>query len=190
MSKDFEKDIEACLKTLNNKGTILYPTDTVWGLGCDATCEDAVQRIIEIKNRPANKSFVVLVESIEKLKNFVLEIDNNLIRFVSAVRKPTTIIYPDATGFATSVAAKDGSVAIRVCTDPFCKELLRQFKKPLLSTSANKSGEPAPRIFKEMDISIIESVDYTVQHRQDDDVIAKPSTIVKWENDGIIVVRE
>lgn len=190
MSKDFEKDIQACLRVLNNKGAILYPTDTVWGLGCDATDEPAVQKIMQIKNRPANKSFVVLIESIEKLKNFVPEIDHNLIRFASTVRKPTTIIYPNTTGFAKSVAAVDGSVAIRICTEPFCTELLRQLDKPLLSTSANKSGEPTPRIFKEIDPSIILAVDYTVQYRQDDNVIAKPSTIVKWENNKIIIIRE
>lgn len=190
MSKDFEKDIEACLKTFNNRGTVLYPTDTVWGLGCDATSEDAVQQIIEIKNRPANKSFVVLVDSIERLKKHVMNIDDNLIDYISTIQKPTTIIYPDVTGFAKSVTAADNSVAIRICADQFCAALIQQFNRPILSTSANKSGETAPRIFAEINEDIIHKVDYVVQYRQDDNRIAKPSTIVKWEDEGIKIIRE
>lgn len=190
MSKDFEKDIEACLKVLNDKGTILYPTDTVWGLGCDATCAEAVHRIIEIKNRPANKSFVVLVHSIEQLKNYVWNVDDKLIHFIRSVTKPTTVIYNNVKGFAENVMAHDFSVAIRICKDDFCTALIQRLDKPLLSTSANKSGEPAPRIFKEMDASVIQAVDYTVRYRQDDHTLSRPSTIVKWENDEITIIRQ
>ncbi|ANI88345.1 threonylcarbamoyl-AMP synthase [Arachidicoccus ginsenosidimutans] len=189
MLKDFEKDIEQCLAALQSHGTILYPTDTVWGLGCDATDEFAVQKIIQIKNRPAHKSFVVLVDDAERLQQYVDEVAETVIQHLSSVKKPTTIIYPNAKGLAESAVATDFSVAIRICKDEFCKELIQQFDKPILSTSANKSGEPAPRIFKEIDNEIIRSVDYVVHYRQDDEKIATLSSIVKFDDGKMIVVR-
>lgn len=190
MAKDFTKDIEACVKTLNNKGTILYPTDTVWGLGCNPIEEEAVQRIMQIKNRPSNKSFVVLVESIDRLKKIVPDIDNLMIDYISAVKKPTTIIYPNVIGFAKSVAATDNSVAIRICSDLFCQTLIRQLDTPLLSTSANKSGETTPTNFSDINVSIKTEVDYIVQYRQYDNNVVPPSTIVKWQNEKLIVIRD
>ncbi|MGF7230474.1 L-threonylcarbamoyladenylate synthase [Arachidicoccus sp.] len=190
MSKEFEKDVVNCLNTLHNGEVILYPTDTVWGLGCDATNEAAVQKIIEIKNRPANKSFVVLVESKQRLQQYVKELDKKVLQYLQLAQKPTTVVYENAIGLAPSVVAVDLSIAIRICADEFCKEIIRGLDKPLLSTSANKSGEPSPRIFREISNKIAEEVDYIVKYRQDDERIASPSTIVKWENSVLRVIRE
>jgi len=190
MSKDFEKDIEACLKTLNNKGTILYPTDTVWGLGCDVTNEMTVNKIFEIKNRPKHKSFIVLVNSFAMLKHYVSDVNNNLINFLSAIEKPTTVIYNNVQGFAPSVYADDGSVAIRVCKDEFCNELINRFDKPIVSTSANISGEPTARFFSEINPAIIQATDYTVFYKREALIPAAPSAIVQFIEDGIKIIRE
>jgi L-threonylcarbamoyladenylate synthase len=190
VKKAFEKDIENCLRALLVGGSILYPTDTVWGLGCDATDEAAVQKIIQIKNRPAAKSFVVLVNNVEMLRRYVSTPDESIFRYLAEVKKPTTVVYSQAKGLAESVMASDFSVAIRICKDEFCQDLIQQFGKPLLSTSANKSGEPAPKIFKEVSPEIAQAVDYTVYYRRDDEQQAAPSAIVKWENGKIVVIRE
>ncbi|MDE1193313.1 MAG: L-threonylcarbamoyladenylate synthase [Arachidicoccus sp.] len=190
MNKEFAKDISECLTTLEKGGTILYPTDTVWGLGCDPTNENAVNKIIQIKERPANKSFIVLVNSLDMLQHYVSVIDEKIIHFLSLNTKPTTVIYPSAIGFASSVYAADGSVAIRICKDEFCNELIKQIKKPLLSTSANISGEPTPRIFKEIKQSIAQKADYTVYYRKEDDTLASPSSIIRWVNNEIITIRK
>ncbi len=190
MNKEFEKDVVSCLNILLNGGIILYPTDTVWGLGCDATDEAAVQKIIELKNRPSNKSFVVLVDSRERLKQYVKEVEENMLQYLQTVQKPTTVVYKNAIGLAPGAVAADFSIAIRMSNDEFCSEIIRKLDKPLLSTSANKSGEPTPRIFKEISDAIKEGVDYVVKYRQNDERIASPSAIVKWEKGILNVLRE
>lgn len=180
MQKDFEIDLARCICCLQTNGIFLYPTDTVWGLGADATDEVAVQRIMHLKNRPANKSFVVLVADQQQLSNYVSSLDEHIEKVLEQFDKPTTVIYPGAHGVAPTVIAADGSVAIRICKDPFCQELLRRSGKPLLSTSANLSGQPAPSIFSELDPVIIQGVDYVVEYRQNDPVRSVPSTIIKW----------
>lgn len=190
MNKEFEKDVDNCLDILLSGGVILYPTDTVWGLGCDATDDNAVQKIIELKNRPANKSFVVLVDNRDRLKQYVREIEEKMLEYLQTVQKPTTVVYEKAIGLALNAVAEDFSIAIRICEDEFCKEMIRKSDKPLLSTSANKSGEPTPRIFKEISDDIKEGVNYIVKYRQDDDQIASPSSIVKWEKGVLNVLRE
>lgn len=184
-----EIDIEKSLEILHNGGTILYPTDTVWGIGCDATNEAAVEKIIQLKNRPENKSFVVLANE-KMLLEYAASLDLAIFDYLETVEKPTTVIYENAIGLADSVLAEDGSVAIRICKEPFCKTLLSRFKKPILSTSANLSGEPAPRIFKEIGEVIKSGVDYIVNYREDDETIAEPSAIIKWNNGDIEVIRK
>lgn len=183
MVKEFEKDITACLPLLRSDGIILYPTDTIWGLGCDAGNSVAVQRITALKQRPVNKSFVVLVADESQLQQYVGDLDPVLLHFIRQAKRPTTVIYPHATGFAPEVYGQDGSVAIRICHEPFCHELLRSFKKPILSTSANISGQPAPGNYPEIQPSIQNGVDYIVRYRQTETVKSSPSTIIKW-NDG------
>jgi L-threonylcarbamoyladenylate synthase len=187
---DFSKDIEACLNILHNGGIILYPTDTIWGIGCDATNAAAAEKIVALKQRPAEKSFVVLVASEREILQHVAAPDLALFDYLDKTTKPTTVIYEHALGLADNVLADDGSVAIRICKDEFCKHLIKRFHKPIVSTSANISGEASPGNFSAINKSIIEGVDYVVQYKQDEISEAKASSIIKWENGEVIVIRE
>jgi L-threonylcarbamoyladenylate synthase len=180
MVKDFEIDLIRCLECIKEGGIFLYPTDTVWGLGADATSEAAAQRIMQLKNRPADKSFVVLVASEAQLATYVDLIDPRISAYLTAFNGPTTVIYPSASGLAPSAVATDQSVAIRICKDPFCQALLLKSGKPLLSTSANLSGMPAPGSFREIASRIVNGVDYAVQYKREERSSARPSTILKW----------
>jgi len=180
MQKDFEIDLARCISCMEAGGIFLYPTDTVWGLGADATNEAAAQRIMHLKNRPPHKSFVILVANQQQLSEYVSDIDDRIQTYLTQFKKPTTVIYPDAAGLAPTVIAADGSVAIRICKDPFCQALLLRSGKPLLSTSANLSGQPAPALFSEMAPAIVKGVDYVVSYRQGDTTPGEPSTIIKW----------
>ena len=185
----FETDIENCLRVLQNGGTILYPTDTIWGIGCDATNAAAVEKIIELKNRPANKSFVVLVADERELMKYVASLDLEIFNYLDKTVQPTTVIYESAIGLADNVIADNGSVAIRICKDEFCKHLIKRFRKPIVSTSANTSGMPAPSVFAEIETVIKNVVDYVVNHKQDVATAATPSSIIKWNNGQAEVIR-
>ncbi len=185
----FETDIENCLRVLQSGGIILYPTDTIWGIGCDATNAAAVEKIIELKNRPANKSFVVLVADERELMQYVASLDLEIFNYLDRTTKPTTIIYESAIGLADNVIADNGSVAIRICKDEFCKHLIKRFRKPIVSTSANTSGMPSPPAFSEIETIIKGGVDYVVQHKQDVATAATPSSIIKWNNGKAEVIR-
>ncbi len=180
--QSFTSDIEECLKVLHAGGIILYPTDTIWGIGCDATNAAAVERIIELKQRPANKSFVVLVSSEREVMQHIATVDLAVFDYLETIESPTTVIYENAIGLAENVLAVDGSVAMRICSDEFCKTLIKRFHNPIVSTSANISNQAAPKIFSEIDTRIIEGVDYVVKHLQDEITVASPSIIVKWNN--------
>lgn len=153
------------IETLKNGGTILYPTDTIWGLGCDATDEKACQKIIEIKNRPENKSFIILVDSIQMLEKYVPEFPDVCYDLIDCADRPLTIIYPTAKGLAPSVLAEDGSVGIRVTTDPLCLKLIRSIQKPIVSTSANLSGAANPGSFADIHPDIKSKVDAIIEQR-------------------------
>ena len=185
----FESDIESCLRVLREGGIILYPTDTIWGIGCDATNAAAVEKIMQLKNRPAEKSFVVLVASENEILQYVAAVDLLVFDYLAAANKPTTVIYENAIGLAENVLANNGSVAIRICKDEFCKHLIKRFRKPIVSTSANLSGMRSPVNYIDIDDAIKNGVDYVVKHRQDDDSKAVPSSIIKWENAQITVIR-
>jgi L-threonylcarbamoyladenylate synthase len=170
--------------------TILYPTDTVWGLGCDATNEKAVQKIYQLKNREESKSLIVLVDSIEMLQNYVGSISPKIFTILQDSKKPTTIIYKQPTGLAKNTIAADNTIAIRIPEDDYCRDLIRQFGKPIVSTSANRSGSPTPKCFAEIAPAILETVDYIVNLRQDE-IASKSSTILRInENDEIEVLRD
>ena len=186
---DFSNDIEQCLKVLKEGGTILYPTDTIWGIGCDATNALAVEKIIALKQRPVEKSFVVLVASEKDVLQYVAAPDLAVFDYLEKTERPTTVIYEHALGLAENAIAEDGSVAIRICRDEFCRHLIKRFRKPIVSTSANLSAEPSPSSFKEIKDMIIRSVDYVVKYRQDDIAKAVPSSIIKWVNGRVEVVR-
>jgi L-threonylcarbamoyladenylate synthase len=181
---DFTKDIEACLTILQNGGLILYPTDTIWGIGCDATNEEAVKKIYALKKRSDEKSMIVLLAEQRDLLHYVAQPDFGVFEFLSEVEKPTTVIYNDAIGLAENIINKNGTIAIRIVDDVFCKHLIKRFRKPIVSTSANISGYPPPQIFTDIDVLIKDGVDYIVHYRQNDTNVATPSAIIRWNADG------
>jgi L-threonylcarbamoyladenylate synthase len=185
---DFENDIKNCIRTLQEGGVILYPTDTVWGLGCDAMNEAAVEKISAIKQRPKEKSMIVLLADARDVLQYVAAPPPDIIAIVESFERPTTVVYENALGFPDNVVNKDGSIAIRVTTDPFCKALIKRFRKPIVSTSANISGNTTPAIFKMIDPLILTSADYVVKFRQDDEIAHPPSRLIKMDDDGSIIV--
>lgn len=186
-----KQDIEKALEVLRNGGVILYPTDTIWGLGCDATNPEAVQKIYEIKQRSDQKSLLVLLDNPGKIASYVKEIPDIAWDLMDLSEKPLTIIYSDAKNLAPNLVAEDGSIGIRIPKDDFCERLIQRFKKPLVSTSANISGESAPQNFHEINPSLLQLVDYVVEWRQDDDTKAQASSILKLKTNGeIVIIRE
>jgi len=186
---DFEKDIEHCLQVLQDGGLILYPTDTVWGIGCDATNGKAVEKVYRLKNRPDEKAMIVLVADERDVLQYVASPDLAVFDYLQETKKPTTVIYEGAIGLADNLLGKDGSIAIRICNEQFCKHLIKRFRKPIVSTSANISGEPAAKIFADINEQIKSGVDYVVTYRQDDKIIAEPSSVIKWNNGHLEIIR-
>jgi L-threonylcarbamoyladenylate synthase len=184
----FNADIEACLGVLENGGLILYPTDTIWGIGCDATNEDAVAKIFALKNRPDSKALIVLIADERSLLQYVASPHIEVFDYIQGVSKPTTIVYENAIGLAGNLLAEDGSVGIRICADEFCKHLIKRFKKPIVSTSANVSGFPPPKVFTDIDIAVKGGVDYVVHYRQKDVTPVEPSAVVKCNKDGSFTI--
>ena len=187
---NFEKDIIECLKVLKDGGLILYPTDTIWGIGCDATNEKAVDNIYKLKKRSDEKAMIVLVADERDIMHHVAAPDLSLFDHLEKTTKPTTVVYDGALGFADNLIGQDGSIAIRICKDEFCRHLLQRFKKPIVSTSANISGIPPPKTFTEISDKIKNGVDYIVMYRQDDDTPVQPSSLIKWNNGNVIILRE
>jgi L-threonylcarbamoyladenylate synthase len=179
-----EQDISNCIKTLCDGGVILYPTDTVWGLGCDALNEDAVENIFAIKDRPQNKSLIVLLAEPRDILQYVANPHPDIIDILENFERPTTVIYDGALEFPEKAVHTDGSIAIRVTNDPFCKALIKRLRRPIISTSANISGTPTPSFFSEISDTIKQRVDYIVQYRQDDNVPKTPSRLVRILDDG------
>jgi len=185
---DFEQDIKNCIAALSAGGVILYPTDTIWGLGCDATNAAAVQKIFDIKQRPANKSVIVLLaEGIDVLK-YVAAPPPDIASILESFDRPTTVIYEAGLGFADGVTAENGSIGIRVTNDPFCKALIKRFQKPIVSTSANISNLPSPANFSEIDALVKQGVDYAVKYRQRETTPHQASRIVKLDDLGNITI--
>jgi len=185
------EDLKAALAVLQKGGVILYPTDTIWGLGCDACNEEAVKEIYALKNRLDSKSMLVLIENAALLDRYVDEVPEIAFDLIELTDKPLTIIFDGAKNLAKNLIAEDGSVGIRITTEAFSKELIRRFKRPIVSTSANISGKPSPACFDEIDQIIIDSVDYVVKYRQDDLQKAVPSGIIKLGKGGEIkIIRQ
>jgi len=181
--------MEEVISCLKQEKTILYPTDTVWGLGCDATNEEAVKKIYQLKNREESKSLIILVNSIEMLQDYVENIHEKALQILKESKKPTTIIYNNPKGLAPNTIASDNTIAIRIPQDEFCVQLIKEFGKPIVSTSANVSGEPTPKSFSEISEAILKNVDYVVDLHQEK-VAEKSSTILKIEGNDVIVIRE
>jgi len=188
---DFEREIKAALQILIDGGVILYPTDTIWGLGCDATNENAVKRIYEIKKRTDAKALLVLIDNPSKLQGYINEIPEMAWDLIELCDKPLTIIYPDAKNLATNLIADDKTIGIRVTNEAFSKKLCERFHKPIVSTSANVSGEKTPATFNEISEKIKLSVDYVVNFRQSDTILSKPSSIIKLGKGNVIqIIRD
>jgi L-threonylcarbamoyladenylate synthase len=186
-----DKDLTAAVETLKSGGVILYPTDTIWGLGCDATNPEAVARIYDLKQRKDEKSMLVLLDDAEKLYNYVAGVPDMAWTLIEITDKPLTLIYPDARNLASNLIAEDGSIGIRIVKEEFCKQMIRRFGKPVVSTSANISGMPWPPNFRKIDRTIIKSVDYVVNYRQKEELRGKPSGIIKLGPHGeVVVIRE
>jgi L-threonylcarbamoyladenylate synthase len=184
----FKEDIENSLKVLHDGGVILYPTDTVWGIGCVATISSAIDKVLRIKTRRDNKNLIILVNSNSMLERYVRDIPDVALNILRVSDKPITIIYPKAKNLPNSICAEDGSVGIRICMEDFCNELITRLRRPLISTSANISGEPAPSNFGDISEAVISSVDYIVRYRQDDRQKQYPSPIIKIEQNGVIKI--
>jgi len=187
--KNFEKDIEKCLEVLKGDGLILYPTDTVWGVGCDATNEKAVEKIYKLKRRSDEKAMIVLVADEKDIMQHVAAPDLSLFDYLDKATKPTTVVYEGALGFADNLVAKDGSIAIRISKEEFCRRLIKRFRKPIVSTSANISGMPAPKFFKEISDEIKNGVDHIVRYKQEDETSTQPSSLIKWNNGNVTILR-
>ncbi len=179
-----DNDLEQALAALQAGGLIAYPTDTVWGIGCDATSETAVARVYALKQRAAAKSLIVLMADERDILKYTSQPDLRVFDYLHTVSKPTTVIYAGAMGLAANLIPDDGTVAIRLVDDLFCRHLIKRFRKPIVSTSANFSGQATPAFFDEIDPRIIAGVDYAVRHRRDDRTPREPSAIVKWNPSG------
>ena len=185
------EDIKKACQVMNDGGVILYPTDTIWGLGCDATNPDAVRKVYEIKKRIDSKAMLVLVDSAVKVDFYVDEVPDIAWDLIELADKPLTIIYSGARNLAPSLLAEDGSVGIRVTTEKFSHQLCQRFRKAIVSTSANISGQSSPANFSEITDEIKTAVDYIVTYRQDDMSQPKPSSIIKLGKGGVIkIIRE
>ena len=182
-------DILKSLEVLRSGGVILYPTDTIWGLGCDATNPDAVQKIYDIKKRADNKSLIILMDSTNRLNSYIDDVPNVAYDIMEMSEEPLTVILEGAKSLADNVVNKqDNSVGVRVIQEPFLYKLIQRFKRPIVSTSANISGSSSPIIFKEISQDIIDQVDYVVNYRQNDMNKSKPSGIIKIGRDSSVKV--
>ncbi|RBL91921.1 L-threonylcarbamoyladenylate synthase [Chitinophaga flava] len=185
---DFEQDINAALPVLRNGGLILYPTDTIWGIGCDATNEAAVKKIFDLKQRSESKSLVILLPDVRDLLHYVSNPRPDMADVIAGFDRPTTVIYEGALGLAPNVISEDQSVAIRIVKDTFCRHLLKRLRKPMVSTSANISGQPSPGSFQDISPEIINGVDYVVKYRQEETAFGVASRIIRIGKDGSIAI--
>ncbi len=188
LKDEFRADIKQALEVLNRGGVILYPTDTVWGIGCDATNEEAVRRVFEIKERCDAKALITLVDSVAKVQSYVSEMPDVAWDLLEAAVDPLTIIYDGARHLAPNLVAEDGSVAIRVTQEKFSRELCMRFKRAIVSTSANISGAPTPATFAEISEEVKSRVDYICTTRREDNTKHKASSIIKLGVGGEIKI--
>ncbi len=179
-----EADIKQAVEVLRAGGLILYPTDTIWGIGCDATNPEAVERVYQLKGRSSEKSLIILLGNDNQLQSYVHEVPEVAYSLVEYAENPLTIVYEGAKNLPENLLADDGSIAIRIVKHAFCERLIQRFRKPIVSTSANLSGEPSPRNFDSIDPTIKAGVDFVVQFGQEDRSARPPSTIMKLASDG------
>ena len=188
LNAEFQADLENSLRVLQTGGLILYPTDTVWGIGCDATQPAAVKKIFALKRRAETRSMIVLMTDERDILKYTSAPDLRIFDFLNSTQKPTTVIYDGPVGLADNLTGEDGTIAIRLVNEIFCRHLIRRFRKPIVSTSANISGQPTPAFFGEIDPAIGEGVDYIVKYRQDDTAPKQSSSVIRWNKDATITV--
>ena len=179
-----ENDITQCVNTLNNGGLILYPTDTVWGIGCDATNAEAVMRVYQLKQRDDSKALIVLIDNADHIDHYVVDVPAIARELIDVAVKPLTIIYEGAYNLAPNLLGDEDSVGIRIPNDEFCHQLCARFGKPIVSTSANVSGKPTAKTFADIDPAIVNGVDYAVEYRRNDTTPHHPSNIILLSRDG------
>jgi len=179
-----DAEVSKAARVVSSGGVILYPTDTIWGIGCDATNAEAVQKVYQVKKRADNKSMLVLMSGVEMLALYLKEIPGKALALIRSASKPTTIIYPNALNLAPNLLAEDGSVGIRITSDEFCKKLIKKTGFPIVSTSANTSGNPAPLSFGSIESELLQKVDLVVKWRQNDNTPSAPSAIIKLDENG------
>ena len=183
------EEIEKAVAALQAGQLILYPTDTVWGIGCDATDKEAVQQVFALKERDDSKALICLASNLEMVLEYVT-VPNTALEALESAQRPTTLIYNDPEGLASNLVAADNTVAIRIASDPFCQELIRSFGKPIVSTSANPAGSPTPTSYTDIESGIVKGVDYVVNLYRDRRMDT-PSRILKIEEDGSLrVIRD
>ncbi|HZM14270.1 MAG TPA: L-threonylcarbamoyladenylate synthase [Bacteroidales bacterium] len=191
MKSEYGDDIMNALRVLRAGGVILYPTDTIWGLGCDATNAEAVRKIFDIKQRDDSKSLIILVNSVSMLERYVVNPPEVALQMAELSQKPLTIVYDRGRSLAEGVASADGSVGVRICSEPFCDELINAFRKPIISTSANISGTEAPALFDEISEEVINAADYVCLYRQYDRSRLPASSVIRVSGNGAVkILRE
>ncbi len=181
-------DIRQAVEALRKGGVVLYPTDTVWGIGCDATNEDAVRRIFTVKQREDHRAMLCLVDTPDRLQRYFRHVPEVAWQLIDCATRPLTLVLQGADGVAPSLLAEDGSLGVRVTSDEFSKQMCYRLQRPIVSTSANISGSPTPQTFREISPLIVEQMDYVVQFRRGDTRRREPSSIVKLDMDGTIKI--
>lgn len=182
------EDIKKAIEVLRQGGTILYPTDTIWGIGCDPTNEEAVNKLYDIKQRDKNKPMLLLLDNPGRLQAYIQDVPDIAWDLIELTDKPLTLIFNGAKNLASNLINKDGSIGIRITSENFSRNLCARFRKPIVSTSANMAGEEAPRNFSEIDPAIIEQVDYVVKYRQEETYNQTPSSIIKLGSSGQVEI--
>ena len=188
MSRERDDDIKNAIDVLKRGGTILYPTDTIWGVGCDATNPDAVRKVFDIKQRSDSKALICLVDSPGRLQRYIRHVPDVAWDIIDLATKPTTVILNGVNGLAPNLLAEDGSVGLRVTNEVFSHNLCCRFQKAIVSTSANISGQPAPQTFADVDPAIISAVDYVCLSRQRDTSRHEPSSVIKLTPSGEVTI--
>lgn len=184
-----ENDLKSAVEALRSGGVILYPTDTIWGLGCDPSDGNAVDKVFEIKRRPAEKSMILIVDSLTMLERYTSDVNAVAFELVEVSEGPLTLVLPARANLvAPPLVSSDGYIGIRVTSDEFCSAMIARFRKPIVSTSANISGEPSPAIFSEITPEISGAADYVVKYRQNDTRRAQPSPVIKIDKNGVIQI--
>ena len=180
----YESDIQQAVSVMRQHGVILFPGDTIWGLGCDATDEVAITRLVKIKQRALDKQFVILMTDLKQLANYIAAPPPDLEWLLQQFDQPTTVVYPNAINLPNALIAEDGSIAIRLTKDPFSRSLIKRLRQPIISTSANFSGQPSPTCFADIPQALKNSVDYVVNWRQEETEAREASAIMKLQSDG------